>query len=1377
MFKIRVSHFIVWFILLVGVKAVKAQSDINFTAITAKEGLPSNTVNAVIKDKYGLMWFGTSNGLSRFDGSNFTVYRHEVGNPHSLPTNDIVSLYEEKSGRLWVGSSNGGVYYYDRNSDSFIAFEAKGPSPQIKNTSARAFYQDHKGNLWIGTYGNLIIIDLKTSKVTSKPVRNKKVDEPGSFVVLSIFEDSRHRLWLGTNKGLFLYNRKTDDFKGFTHVNTDANSISDDAVKTITEDTNGNIWFGTQNGLSKWIGDGRFKVYHAGPDERSIRNDVIFAIYPDAYGKLWVGTENGLDIYDPATDSFYHHVNNPRDIFSIRNNSIRSIYIDPAGIYWVGTFRGGVAKYDKALPLFDLKLSNSFDQQGLSSPLVNCFAEYKNEKVFLGTDGGGLSLFDKNTRLLKRYPLQSKVTGKQAGVILSLHMDHLGNLWAGTYNNGLFCVDPASGTYRQFTADGTANTIAGNDVSALMEDGNGKIWIGTIGRGVSIYDPATGKFNQFNNKSASAFAQKSPLNDFINAITRGPNGDVWIASNGTGIAVYHISNGAVSRYDKLNNNLSDDIVQTIYVSKDRTVWAGTNQGLSYFNANTKKFATYTEKNGLANASIKAIAEDERGGLWLSTDMGISLFDRRQKTFRNFTNENGVQQGSFNRTSVVKTLSGDIYFGGEEGFNFFNPAALPEATAPARVILTDLKVNNVPIIPGEDAPIQQQIAISKEIQLKYGQNFSIGYVALDYTSPMQNNYAYILEGFDKEWNNVRKTRVANYTNIAPGEYVFKVKADNNDKFSNNVITSVTIIVSPPFWRSIYAYFIYAVAICVLILWIRQRGINNLKRQFAREQEDLRVEQMIETERREAAQLHELDKEKIQFLTNLSHEFRTPISLIAAPVEKLIGKKLGDEANKELNVINRNIRRLLNLVNQLLDFRKMEEHQLKLDLTAADAIKFITETADSFTDIATKKQISLEIKNARPNWQAWFDHDKLERIIFNLLSNAFKFTPAGGLITLETEVNENAVTPYITIIVSDTGVGVPEEDLANIFNRFYQSRQPSYILNQGTGIGLSIIKEFVELHNGSIVAQLLPERGMRFIVELPLKPAAVAPKPVSAPQQDRVLVATEEQTDDDQTDRAITLEQIPRILLVEDNDEFRQYLAEHLEKYYQIIEAVNGKEGWQKTLSAHPQLVVSDVSMPQMNGVELSKKLKADKRTRHIPVILLTAANGEDEQLKGLNAGANDYLTKPFNFQILHARISNLLELNKSLKDTYSKQIHMVAEQLPETESADVKLLNSLISFMDARLSDPNLSVEELSKHAGMSRGSLYYKLIELTGLTPIEYMRSVKLEKAAALLQTSDYNVAQIAYMTGFGTPSYFSRMFKGKFGMLPSGYLNDKRGK
>lgn len=1364
---------LLWLSLFVTPPGVYAQSDINFKAITAKEGLPSNTVNTIIKDKYGLLWLGTSNGLSKFDGSNFTVYRHLPDNKRSLPANEVLSLYEDNSGRIWVGTSGGGLCYYDRASDSFVAYRSKAALPNVENITIRAFFQDHEGRLWVGTYGSLIMVDFKTGQIISRTVRDRIASEPGSFAVLSFFEDSRHRMWVGTNKGLYLYNWQSRKFKGIVHNNNDASSISDDAVRVITEDTNGNIWLGTYNGLSKLLSNNRFRNFKKGSDPRhSISSNVIYALSADTYGKLWVGTEEGVDIYDPITDSFQHQTPDPRDIFSIRNKSIRSILIDPAGIYWVGTNTGGVFKYDKGLALFDLKLSNYFDPLGLNSPLVTAFAGYKPGKVFVGTDGGGLSLFDKATRLFKRYPLKSSLHPALKGLtIFRLTFDNSGKLWIGTYNDGIFLMDPATGSYKQFVADGSLTGLTSNNISAISQDGNGKIWIGTIGTGVNIYDPQTGKFQHINKNPNSGTSLVLPLNDFIASIAIGSNGDIWIGSTGTGIAVYHQASGTFSRYTKIANGLADDVIQCLFVAKDGSVWVGTNQGMSSFDKKTKKFYTYSEKQGLANASVKTILEDEQGMLWLSTDRGISSFDRRTKVFRNFTNENGVQQGSFLTASGAKTSTGDLYFGGEEGFNFFNPATLPEPAAPGKVLLTDLKVNNIAISPGEDAPIKEQLDISKEIRLKYGQNFSIGYVALDYTSPQQNEYAYKLDGFDKDWNYVHKVRLANYTNIDPGTYTFQVKSNNN-KTANSPVTSIKVIVLPPFWRTAYAYVFYLLTFCSILYLIRQRGINKLKMQFAKEQEVLRFEQMIETERREALKIHELDELKIKFLTNLSHEFRTPISLIAAPVEKLMAKKTNEEISGDLNMINRNIKNLLNLVNQLLDFRKMEQHELKLNLSDGDIVGFINETAESFKDIAAKKNIVLEIKNARSHWLAAFDRDKLERIIFNLLSNAFKFTPASGTVQLETDVKENAIQPYISIIVSDTGVGVAEKDLENIFGRFYQSDQPSVILNQGSGIGLSIIKEFVELHEGSIKAELLPERGMRFVVNLPLKPASTAA--IAANNTENTgLTETPAQLNDTAAPEAGDL---PRILVVEDNDEFRRYLVDHLKEHFIIIEAANGKEGWQKTLSAHPQLVVSDISMPQMNGIDLSKKIKADKRTRHIPIILLTAINGEDEQLKGLNSGANDYLTKPFNFQILNARISNLLNLNKSLKDTYSRQIHMVGENV-EIESGDLKLISAIMAFMEARLNDPDLSVEEMAKHVGMSRGSLYYKLIELTGLTPIEYMRAIKLDKAAALLESSTYNVAQIAYMTGFGTPSYFSRMFKSKFGVLPSEYLNSKRGK
>lgn len=1360
-----------WLSLMLTNIIAKAQNDINFTSLTVKEGLSSNTINAIVKDQYGLMWFGTTNGLVRFDGSNFHTYRHEAGNTFTLPGNEVQTVYKDRSGTIWTGTNAGGIYYYDRKYDHFIHYTADGSWPEISKITVRSFLQDHNGNLWVGTYDNLRIIDLKTGKI--KKINLSNPDKNGNnLVVLSIFEDRIHRVWIGTNTGLYLYLWETKKLQRFAHDPAVPSSLSSNIVKTITEDANGDLWFGTYEGLDKMKSPGHFLIFrHNDKSKYSISNDAVYAIATEKNGKLWIGTENGVNIFDPVTATFQEVGTDLRNSYSLHSKSIRSLLIDPNGIYWVGTYGGGVGKYDKHLALFNIKQRNAFDPAGLKSSIVTAFACYTQNAIFIGTDGAGLELFNPGTGLFKSYNLISKINpSKKELTILSLFLDRKGRLWAGTYHDGLFQIDPATGKYQQFVKNGTSDGIIVDNISSITEDDKGNIWIGTIGKGVDIYNPASGRFNHMSSNIATKTSgMKLPSNDFITTITCAPDDNIWIGSAGAGIAVYNPKTGTFTHYSKENSGLADDVIQSIFFAKDRTLWIGTNQGISYFDDKSKKFISYGEKEGLANGFVKTILEDDAGLLWFSTDRSISSFDRNKKIFRNFNESNGTIQSAFMTGAGIKTANGALYFGGQDGFNFFNPSKLPLPQLPGPVLLRDLKVTNISVLPGENAPIKEQIGIAKEIRIKYGQNFSLSYVALDYTSATLNQYAYKLSGFEKEWNFVHQINSANYTNIDPGTYVFEVKATNNPNSWKTPITAIKIIVLPPFWRTGYAYFIYFLLVGTLLFLIRQRGINKLKRQFEIEREKIKIRQ----EKQETERLHELDNLKIKFLTDLSHEFRTPISLIAAPVEKLLVTKREGEDAIHLKMISRNVRRLLNLVNQLLDFRKMEEQGTMLNAQPGNIITFITDAADSFRDIANKKQITLQIENKSADCMALFDSDKIERIIFNLLSNAFKFTPKGGKVMLTTNItNGNGGQPVLTLAVSDTGIGVPEQDLDKIFDRFFQTKQEKAFLNQGTGIGLAITKEFIELHGGKVWAETLPDSGTKFIVEIPLimPPEEVLEQAIDEekPKVQNTVLPIIGKKNSSGADKSTT------VLLVEDNDEFREYLIEHLQQFYNIVGACDGKEGWQKTLSIHPQLVVTDISMPHMSGIELSKKIKTDKRTCHIPIILLTAMTGEEEQLKGLKSGANDYLTKPFNFQILNARIENLLNLNRSLKDAYSKQIHLVSNHI-ETESADLKLLNLIMKYIEDKLSDCDLSVEELSKYVGMSRASLYYKLIELTGLPPVEYIRTIKLDKAATLIETSDLNVTQIAYMTGFATPSYFSKIFKGKFGMSPSQYLNLKR--
>jgi signal transduction histidine kinase/ligand-binding sensor domain-containing protein/DNA-binding response OmpR family regulator len=1355
------------------------QKELNFIALTTKNGLSSNTVNVTLQDHNGLMWFGTSDGLNKFDGTNFTAYNHDERDSTSIPANEVISLLEDKAGKLWVGTSHGGLAYYDPQHNSFVSYKGDGSMQKGNPAAARALYQDHFGDIWVGSYGGFRIIDPLTGKVTTIDINPLLTNAVNTLVVLTFFEDNRHRMWIGTNGGLLIFNRKSAKFTSFIHHDTDTASISDNAINSITQDSQGHLFFGTYKGLNMLMPDEKsFRVFrHSDQQPSSISSDIIYSASPVSGKKLWLGTEDGISIFDCNNYTSISIKPDKRKSFSLSHKSVRSICIAQKGIIWLGTYQGGVNKYDPNLALFDLKRSSPFDPNGLSSPIVTSFAEYQKGGIFIGTDGGGLHYFHRNTGLFDHYAIKSKIDHSgNALSILTLELDSEKNLWIGTYQNGLFVYNPSSSQYKQYLAGPTSHDISQNDIFFVKQDTKGLIWIGTNGRGVNVFNPKTQTFSKYSNHPQNKGDLQLPLNGFMRAIAEDKTGDIWLGSNGTGIAVFHRDNKSFTLYNKLNSQLSDDVVYSILHDRSGNTWVGTNGGgLNLFNKKTRKFSHLNEADGLPNGIIYKILQDDAGLIWVSTDKGISCINPKTKKVKNFSRPNGVQDSPFVLGSGMYAANGELFFGGQDGFNYFLPVTLPTNNVMPPVLLTDLKVANNTVIPGENSPLQEQIGVAKDIRLSYGQNFSISYVALNYTAPQQNHYSYKLVGFDHDWNFVGKEKTAYYTNLDPGDYVFQVRASNNEGVWNNRTTTISVHVLPPLWRTPYAYLLYVLIIAGLLFYIRQRGILKIKNHLALQQEKINAQQLIEQQRREADRIHELDMQKIKFLTNLSHEFRTPISLILAPADKLLSLPKDATITGQVKMIRRNARRLLNLVNQLLDFRKMEEQELKLNLSQGDLIAFVKEAAESFQDLSDRKKISLTVESDLQSLNAAFDHDKIERIIFNLLSNAFKFTYEGGQISLKMSVKENDALHPLTfcLVVSDTGIGITPELQDRIFERFFMDNKATSILNQGSGIGLSITKEFVQLHGGKITVESKPTQGTTFYVTLPvIEPENPLPNEIKEAElsEDTTIVIN----DNVESDLPVADFKMATILLVEDNEEFRYYLKDSLQSYYHIIEATNGKEGWQKALACHPQLVLSDISMPCMNGIELSQKIKTDKRTNHIPVILLTAISGEENQIKGLESGANDYLTKPFNFEILNTKIKNLLLYNRSLKNAYSKQIQVMGKEI-EIESNDAKLLNTIVKYIDEKLNNPELSVEELSKHVGMSRGTLYNKLLELTGLTPIEYIRSVKLDRAATFLEKSDCTIAQVAYMTGFGTPSYFARLFKSQYNILPSEYITSKR--
>lgn len=1353
------------------------QQKINFTSLNAKDGLSSNSVNAILKDSYGLMWFATEDGLNKFDGTTFTVYKHRSDEPNGLQANDIKALHEDRSGNLWIGSSGGALSLYNRKKNSFIHIPAAAGPNSLSSDVLKSICSDITGKIWIATYGGLDVFDPKNKAVKkiSLPRTSNGVDP--SLLISCLYEDSYHRMWIGTNVGLYLYNKSLGTFTHFQASASDTSSLSGDVITSIAEDHSKRMWFGTRTGLSQLIPDSkRFKNFrHISKDPGTLSSSNIQSLAANNGNELWVGTDDGLHVINIKTGLIHRYMPDHRNAYSLTGKSIKYIYIDRQGVYWVAVYRGGVNKFDTNLNLFHLKQSNMYDLNGLNASIVTSFAECGDGKIYVGTDGGGINVFNRRTELFTRLHMPQMDQRSSAALsIMTMKTSSDNKLYIGTYGTGLFVMNTDKKQVQQYQRGEKTDELNSNEIFCIKEDRKGQIWIGTNGGGVNVMNSDHKVLVKYFNDAKGK--KVIPVNNFIRFIEEDDGGNMWIGSYGSGIAVFNADSHKFTHFNKANSGLPSNVTLSILKDSRGDIWIGTlNGGLSVFDKNKRRFVTFSEKNALNNGTVYAIVEDEQGKIWVSTNHGISSFDRLTEKFTNYTIYNGIQNSNFILGAGFRASNGEIFFGGAEGFNHFNPGFFKKNKHVPVVHFTDLKIDNNSVLHSADGPIREHISMAKEIRLDYGQNFMLSYAGITYTATPQNRYAYWLEGFDKKWIDAGTAKSASYTNLDPGEYVFHVRAGNNDGLWNAAERSVKILVYPPFWRTAYAYVFYVLVVFGGIFYARHLGIQKLKLKFAALQEKMKAEQMLEQERKEGERLRELDKLKIKFLTDLSHEFRTPLSLIMGPVEKLIAEDKEEVLAGSLNMVKRNARRLLNLVNQILDLRKIEEHELKLDLTEADFVSFTKEVLESFYDLSERKRIRLVFKSQLNYLLTAFDQGKIERILFNLLSNAFKFTPAGGTITVALEKCLRTPDPgdsALIIKITDTGIGIAPDDTEKIFDRFFQVDNAASVLNQGSGIGLSIAREFVSMHGGSITVQSTRGTGSSFIIELPILIAGDMEEltidfsdPVHMENEDQLI----EPAEADQTST-----EVPSVLLVEDNEDFRFYLKDCLKPFYKIYEASNGHEGWQKTLANHPNVIVSDINMPLMNGIELCIKVKSDKRTNHIPIVLLTALTGEEEQIRGLETGANDYLSKPFNFEILNAKIKNLLFLNQILKDTYTKQIRVQAPEI-EIESHGDRLLNKVVLYIEENLNNPRLSVEDLSKHVGMSRGSLYHKILELTGISPVEFIRSVKLDKATLLLEKSDLNVSQIAYTVGFATPNYFAKSFKAKYNMQPSEFMNLKR--
>ncbi len=1355
--------------------ALAQQTQIQFSAIDLSNGLSHNQVNTIFKDSKGFIWIGTFSGLNRFDGQHIKIFKHDPRDNKSLSDDFVAHIFELPDHKLYLETRNG-MNIYDAKKQIFI----RDVRPYLKSLNITAktiteVVKDDMGGFWFNAgaeglfkynTGNRECMHLSlkvrdSTTLSNSPISTLQKGPDGNIWVIHI------------DKTIEMLNSKTGKVQKRISIFRQDDPSSFQSFRLFV-DNNTDLWVYTtnnQNGINFYeTATGKTRFIDKAPN--GLNNNLISSIIQDDKGLIWIGTDHGgVNLLDKKDFSISYIVNKEDDVKSIGQNAILTLYKDQLGIIWVGTFKRGISFYHEKILKFPLYKHRNANPRGLTYDDVNRFAEDKLGNIWVGTNGGGLFYFNRKTGEFKRYVYEpGNPNSLSNDIIVSLYIDHTDKLWIGTYFGGLNSFDGKNfRNYKHNPLD--PNSLTDDRVWDIIEDRRGMLWIATLGGGLDRMDRAKEVFihKKFGDKDGI-------MSNSLSCLMEDRRGSIWI---GTSEGLDEMkSDGRFVHYknkpgDKntLINNVVYDVMQDSY----GFIWVSTRDGLSRLDPESGRFRNFDNKDGLTETATLKVVEDNNRNLWVSTANG--LFEIMVKktgarqfsyVFRKYDEHDGLQGNAFNANAGYKTKSGELLFGGANGFNLFNPQNIRNDNAKPSIVLTDLQISNRSI--GIDQKVDGRILLknsiifTKDLKLNHSQNgFTLEFAALNFFNPQKIKYRYKLEGFDQQWQELQpNNRLATYTNIDPGKYTFKVvSTDASGNWVNNE-TSLNIMIMPPFWRTTAAYIIYLLLIGGTLLFIRNRGIQRIKKEF-----------LIEQERQQARRMHELDLLKIKFLTNVSHEFRTPLSLILTPLEKLI-KQAAEAEKPQLQMIHRNGRRLLNLVNQLLDFRRMEVHELKLHPRIGDLISFIQEVSLSFSDIAERKNINFSFQTDKKSFITLFDHDKIERILFNLLSNAFKFTPQGGKVkvSLHTAVGEKKHAELV-LSVSDTGIGIPEKNKQRVFERFFQHDVPDSIVNQGSGIGLSITREFVRLHGGRITVDSKVNEGTDFTIYLQFREVQARDLSASPAKIDLLISSGAEGKKEHSADNKFPGSKKPILMLVEDNEDFRFYLKDNLKAYYHIAEAANGKEGWQKILSVHPDVIVSDVSMPEMNGIDLCRKIKADSRTAHLPVILLTALTTEEEQLTGLETGASDYMTKPFNFEILLSKIRNLVQQQVLSKKTYRKQVEFKPLET-EIESVDDKFIRQLSFHIEKHLSDSNYTVDQLSVDMNISRVGLYKKVLSLTGKSPVEYIRSYRLLKSKPLLLKSQMTIAEVAYEVGFSNPKHFTKYFKQEFNILPSAYASTK---
>lgn len=1378
--------------------SVQAQSGlIRFDSLSIDQGFPAATVLSFLRDTRGFMWFGTRDGLVRYDGVNYRVYYPDKSDSTQLYQNHIFHLYEDLKGRIWLTAGAGTttsktIQVFDPRTEEFTRL----PFTPVLNSwlynqlnAQHYFLEDEEGSLWIKCYSTGLYKVEETSpdqfSVTNYKVSSDYPEAASADSVSVLFLDSRKKFWVGTRQGLYQFDRSKEKFVQFLSGPDE----KPDHVTGIVEDQTGSLWINYERqGLGQYnqvTNDFAVKWPEPNPAPSWFNSRYLIL---DNSDNLWMLRQGGKTYLHSSLDRFNIRTGEVTRYFTAGSDRVTLWYsfhqMDREGNIWVSfTREGGIYRYNPSTTRFEVV--SKFPPGGLHNLYFdrndNIWAtdwhkgvwqfHYSNQKIeILSNEPSTVCLEDRQGNIISaqrdgivRYTLNTnrKVVKKEyifkEKACGNLVRDQRGRLWASCYDQEtieLISIDPGSNKVNRLALPSYLESV--RSVAEIPDQG---IMVGSRSNGLFYYDFQTEEITRFSHDPDDPTSISSNI---LNRTIVDDQNKVWIY-NQLGFHRYEVDQRNFVRIDpgsiwENSNNLNE-----IAAATNGQFWIGGPKGLTLYEPETGQILrNYLVKDGFPTKEIHTIISDDNGDLWLGTRFGLVHLNVASEQFKTYDMADGLPANYV--TTGYKRANGEMVFGTSQGLVIFHSDKLPLNQHRPQPVFTEFRLFNQPVGIGEEI-LSQSISFTEEITLQHHQNvISFTYTALSLVSPDKNQYAYFMKGIDQDWNYVGNQTYASYAGLPPGKYVLNLKAANNDGVWSTP-TSLTVIIRPPWWKTGWAYGLYIMLALTAVLALRRYEMKRLKL------------------RQQAEYLSELDRLKTRFFANISHEFRTPLTLILAPLEKLLTQSAYEKEYPLFRTMQRNAQRLLNLVNQLLDLSKLEAGSMRLEIKPTALLPFLNGVVFSFSSLAERKKIGYHFQYPTSNPVVYVDADKLEKIVTNILSNAFKFTPEGGVITVTAQLLQNrgimipptvseaaptASPDLLELTVQDSGVGMSDDQLSQVFSRFYQAGSFSIREQDGSGIGLSLVYELVELHGGKVSIVSNPGQGSCFKVCLPLRIAnleeVVISDPVFPDQSHNLLPKRTNENG------SLASSEAPLVLLVEDNEDVRSFLRDSLQSLYQVLEAPDGQAGLEKAWQTIPDLVISDVMMPRMDGIQLCEKLKQDEKTAHVPVILLTAKASSGDKIEGLQCGADDYIIKPFQTKEVRVRVRNLIESRKKLREHFSREIRLSSRSV-SLSTADEQFMQRVMQVIEEHMADTAFGVEDFSRRMGMSRTQLFRKLKALTDHSPSDFVRIIRLKRGADLLTQRTGNIAEVAYQVGFNEPSYFTKCFHKQFGQTPSEYV------